>query len=323
MMNPVRNITEDEKQCYRENGFVLLKGILDLPTINRARRAINGSLDTANQSDAAYNFSLLAAAVERQAWADLEAASGGQHDVVGLARYMEASGKPVLRDETDEHIVGQFFVDTGSASRLSDFRKLITRGVLPKVAAALLDGETVRLVDDQVFVKGPSTPERTAFHQDATYMPMDGDQCCVLWIPVDETSLETGTMQYVRGSHKDGALYQPNMFISQATLPGATGPTLPDIEAEPNEFDIVHFETEPGDVLVHHYRTIHGTGGNASPMLPRRALSVRYAGDDIRYMERPYAPARPHHTQTQTTGEILNDADFPVVWRRPPQQQAA
>lgn len=323
MTNSIRMITPDERQTFEQNGVVLLKGVLDLSTVNALRRAINSTLATANQSKAAYDLSTLASALSNEDWATLEAANGGQHAVSEMGRYLQATGKRLLRDETDVHQVGQFFIDTSSAARIVEFKRLITRGILPHLAAQLIGGEELRLVDDQVFVKGPSTPERTAFHQDATYMPMTGDQCCVFWIPVDETDLSTGTMQYWRGSHRDGTLYQPNMFISQATLPGAEGVELPDIEADPDAYDLIHFETEPGDILVHHYRTVHGTGGNLSAMVPRRAASIRYGGDDLRYADRPYAPVRPHHTQQQSEGEVLNDTDFPVVWRRPSAVQAA
>lgn len=321
MSTLVRSITPDEQQTYLQNGVVLLKGILDLTTINALRRAINLTLTTAHESPAAYDFSALAKAVDEEDWAALEAASDGQHNVADLGRYLKATGCPMLRDGAASG--GQFLVDTGSAARLKDFRRLITRGVLPEIAGALLASDEVRLVDDQVFVKAPNTPERTAFHQDATYMHMSGEQCCVLWIAVDETNLTSGTMQYVRGSHLDGKQYQPNMFVSQATLPGAQGDILPDIEADPDQFDLIHFETEPGDVLVHHYKTIHGTGGNLNPFIPRRAASIRYGGDDLRYTQRPGAPARLHHQNQQIEGEPLQGSDFPIVWRRGPQEQAA
>ena len=57
--------------------------------------------------------------------------------------------------------------------------------------------------------------------------------------------------------------------------------------------DVVSFETGPGDVVVHHARTIHGAAGNASATRRRRAISVRYCGDDARFHRRPGAPLKP------------------------------
>jgi ectoine hydroxylase-related dioxygenase (phytanoyl-CoA dioxygenase family) len=144
-----------------------------------------------------------------------------------------------------------------------------------------------------------------------------------LWIPVDPVTLETGTMQYVRGSHQDGTLYQPNVFVAQTPLPGAQGEPMPDIEGHMSDYDIVHFDVEPGDVIVHHYRTLHGTGGNLSRYQVRRAASLRYCGDDIRFQTRPWTPRQLHHTTRLNDGDPLGGPDFPVVWRRRQDQEAA
>jgi ectoine hydroxylase-related dioxygenase (phytanoyl-CoA dioxygenase family) len=144
----------------------------------------------------------------------------------------------------------------------------------------------------------------------------------VLWIPVDPVTLESGTMLYVRGSHRDGKLYQPNVFIAQTPLPGAEGDPLPDIEGHMDDYDIIHFDVEPGDVIVHHYRTIHGAGGNHSRYQVRRAASLRYCGDDIRFQTRPWAPRQLHHTTRLNEGDHLSGPDFPVVWSRDAQKAA-
>jgi ectoine hydroxylase-related dioxygenase (phytanoyl-CoA dioxygenase family) len=194
---------------------------------------------------------------------------------------------------------------------------------VPEIAGALLESEQVNFFGDQIFVKEPQTRERTAFHQDATYFEIDGDQCCVMWIPVDPVTLEGGVMQYLRGSHRDGKLYQPNVFVAQTPLPGAQGEPLPDIEGHMDDHDIVHFDVEPGDVIVHHYRTVHGAGGNHTRYQVRRAASLRYCGDDIRFCTRPWAPKQLHHTGRLNDGDPLSGPDFPVVWRRRRAQEAA
>jgi hypothetical protein len=37
---------------------------------------------------------------------------------------------------------------------------------------------------------------------------------------------------------------------------------LPDIDTDPSAFDIVSFDVEPGDVIIHHANTVHGSRGN-------------------------------------------------------------
>ena len=322
MSKLARSITKDEIAAYNVAGVVLLRGILDLGSVNTLRRCIDEAVNTMGQSPSGYDMSALTRAMENDDWQKLQAESDRQHDVAGIVEYIKSSGKPLLFDEAKAG-KGSFLLDTGIAARLRDFRRFCTAGAVPEIAGALLDSEEVKFFGDQIFVKEPQTRERTAFHQDATYFEIAGDQCCVMWIPVDPVTLEGGVMQYLRGSHRDGKLYQPNVFVTQTPLPGAQGEPLPDIEGHMSDHDIVHFDVEPGDVIVHHYRTIHGAGGNHSRYQVRRAASLRFCGDDIRFETRPWAPKQLHHTQRLNDGDPLSGPDFPVVWTRRRAQEAA
>ena len=322
MSKLARQITRDEVAAYKIAGVVLLRGVLDLGAVNTLRRCIDEAVSTMGQSASGYDLSALTKAFEHGDWNKLKSESEGQHDVAGIMEYIKASGKPMLFDEA-KTAKGSFLLDTGIAARLRDFRRFCITGAVPVIAGSLLDSLMLNFFGDQIFVLEPQTRERTAFHQDATYFEIDGDQCCVMWIPVDPVTLEGGVMQYVRGSHRDGKLYAPNVFVSQTPLPGAQGEPLPDIEGHMGDHDIIHFDVEPGDVIVHHYRTIHGTGGNHSRYQVRRAASLRYCGDDIRFQTRPWAPKQLHHTERLSDGDPLGGTDFPVVWQRRQAQEAA
>lgn len=324
MPNPVvRAVTQDEIAAYKQAGVVLLKGILSLEAVNSLRRSIDQVVTDLDSSPSGYDFTKVLRATAEDDIDQLRAMSDGQYDLEAIMDYVKSTGKPLLADDNSETRDGAYFIDTGIAAKLNSYRQLCVGGALPEVAGQLLQSETVRFFGDQVFVKEPKTPGKTAFHQDATYFEIEGEQCCVMWVPADPVTLETGAMMYVRGSHRDGTLYKPNVFISQAPLPGSEGADLPDIENHLDDYDIVHFDVEPGDVLVHHYRTIHGTGGNQSRYQVRRAASIRYCGDDIRFKERPWAPPQLHHTSRLNTGDPLSGPDFPVVWKRAPQDAVA
>lgn len=322
MSKLARQITPDEVATFQVNGVVLLRGILDLSAVNTLRRCIDDAVRTLKESPAGYDLSALTRAAEISNQDVLKAASEGQHDISGIVEYIKSSGKPFLVEQDDQG-KGSFLLDTGLAARLREFRRFTLSGPGPQIAAALLDSEVVNFFGDQMFVKEAGTRERTAFHQDATYFEIDGNQCCVLWMPVDPVTLETGAMMYVRGSHRDGKLYQPNVFVAQTPLPGAEGEPLPDIEGHMDDYDLVHFDVEPGDVIVHHYKTLHGAGGNHSRYQVRRAASLRYCGDDIRFRTRPWAPRQLHHTHRLKDGDKLSGPDFPVVWTRHPDRRAA
>jgi ectoine hydroxylase-related dioxygenase (phytanoyl-CoA dioxygenase family) len=323
MFQLARSITPDEVAAYNHAGVVLLKGVLDLRAVNTLRRCIDLAVSTLDKSPSGYDFTELANAYNNSNSDAIDAQSTGQHDVSAIMEHMRASGQPLLADDVKSEKAGSFFVDTAVSARIADFKRFVMRGAAPGIAAALMNASTVRHFDDQIFVKEPGTPQRAAFHQDASYFDIEGDQCCVLWIAVDPVPVQNGGMIYLRGSHRQGKRYAANVFLSQASLPGSEGEDLSRIEEHPEDYDLVSFDVEPGDILVHHYLTVHGTGGNFSRYQVRRAASIRYTGDDITFKKRPGTPARLHHSHDLADGEALNADDFPVVWKRPARSDAA
>ena len=71
-------------------------------------------------------------------------------------------------------------------------------------------------------------------------------------------------MQFVKGSHRWTRNFRPNMFVTTTSLPDTEGEDVPDYSRERDRSDIVHWDTEPGDITIHHARTVHGADGNAS-----------------------------------------------------------
>ena len=314
MFRLARPITPDEVAAFHTCGVVLLRGVLDLRAVNSLRRHIDDATDTLHQSAAGYDLTAVTRAFEDQG--SLAAQDDGQYNVSALADYVRATGETILIDRELNAASGSFLLDTAISSRLVGFKQHCLKGGLPEIAAALLQSEVVHFLGDQIFVKEPRTREKTAFHQDAPYFEIEGEQCCVLWIPVDPVTARNGGMRYVRASHKGGPLSAPNLFVTNARMPGSEGELLPDIEADPEGFDIVSFDTEPGDIIVHHYKTIHGAGGNLSRYQVRRAASLRYCGDDIRFLTRPGVPPQLHHITRLADGDRLCGPDYPEVWRR-------
>ena len=91
-------------------------------------------------------------------------------------------------------------------------------------------------------------------------------------------------------------------------------PPLPRIDDNPDRYDIVRFEAEPGDVIVHHYRTLHGSTGNVSTSSLRRANSIRLAGDDVTFYNRPSSPDPWKTTIGLADGDPIDGVDrFPRV----------
>ena len=247
---------------------------------------------------------------------DVLAARDGT-DLSAMAARIDAGGGAVLRDAPAADSAtprGRFFAGTDHWRRHATFRAFALDSPLPALVAALLRSSSVSLYEDSLLVKEPGTAERTAFHQDMAYFHVTGTQVCTTWCPLDRVSAETGAVQYVRGSHRWERDFQPNFFVSTATIPGTLGEAVPDVAADPERYQLLSFETAPGDVVVHHARTIHGAPGNASATRRRRAVSVRYCGDDVRFHRRPGAPLKPWQEDARE-GAPLDPVASPVAYR--------
>ena len=321
---PLRAITNDEIETFQRDGVVCLRQVMSKDSVEVIKAAIDTAMNELDRSYGGYNLTAIVDAIAGDDQAALKAQSGKQYDVEALGQAIRASGKPLLKEASSEapKRKGSFLLDTGVAAKDKSFRHFVLLGECPEIAAALLRSEKINFYDDQVFVKQPKTSERTAYHQDSSYFHFEGDQACTIWIPVDPVSFDSGTIRYVPGSHRWG-FFKPNVFVSQMAFPGADGEALPDIEGNEEAFNIVSFELEPGDMLVHHHLTVHGSAGNATSRQTRRAASLRYCGEDIRFKFRPYAPAQKHYHHSLKDGDPLDCDQFPVVWPRPARMPVA
>jgi ectoine hydroxylase-related dioxygenase (phytanoyl-CoA dioxygenase family) len=222
-------------------------------------------------------------------------------DMTAMARAM---------GETETATPGRFVAGIDHWREDAAFRAFAAASALPYAAAALMRSHAVWLYEDSILVKEPGTAEATRFHQDLAYFHVDGSQICTFWCPLDPVARDTGSLLFMRGSHVDAPLYAPNLFVSGRSIPGAQGDPVPDIDVD--SADVICFDMEPGDVTVHHARTLHGALANSSPHRQRRAISVRYCGDDASYHLREGAPRKPHQ-ENVASGDPLGGPDCPQV----------
>ena len=89
---------------------------------------------------------------------------------------------------------------------------------------------------------------------------------------------------------------------------------LPDVDSHRQDFDIASFDLEPGDAVVFHALMLHGAPGNNSTRR-RRALSVRFTGEDARFVQRKKMITLLRDPGLKA-GDPLDSDLFPVVWRR-------
>jgi len=199
-----------------------------------------------------------------------------------------------LRGATERVLTDDVVRNTGGFSRNRDmwmrdpdFRAFAFESPAAEVARQLMRSETARLYFDHLFVKEPGTEAPTPWHQDMPYWPAKGGQIASVWVTLDDVTRESSGLVYVRGSHQAGKAYKPVGFSDGNVKEGSDGEGMPDIDADPGAFDLLSWNMKPGDCLVHHPFAIHGASGNTSISIRRRALSTRWADENVRYDPRP------------------------------------
>ena len=88
---------------------------------------------------------------------------------------------------------------------------------------------------------------------------------------------------------------------------------VPDPDANPDDHKVLEWQMEPGDAVLFDFRTVHGARGNLGGGR-RRALSLRFVGDDARYVERPGRTSPPYPGHEMTPGQRLREDWFPIVY---------
>lgn len=186
---------------------------------------------------------------------------------------------------------GRYYGDFFLWRRDPDFEEFMRHSPLPAIAAKVLKSNSIRFFYDQLLVKEPLTKEKTPFHQDLPYWPLKGEDILSIWVPFDRVGLQQGGVRFLKGSHHWKQRYAPTAFGKDsgfAKIYAKMGwEPLPDFEKNDNTYYWLNWETEPGDVILFHPLVIHGSGGNQSSNQRRRALAMRFLGDDVVWDSRP------------------------------------
>jgi ectoine hydroxylase-related dioxygenase (phytanoyl-CoA dioxygenase family) len=187
---------------------------------------------------------------------------------------------------------------------------------LPGVAQQFMGSNKVNLLYDQLFVKEPGTTNRTRWHNDQPYWSIRGWQVLSLWVALDTTTAENGALEFIRGSHHWDRWFQPETFGNSDALAGyehnPNYEPIPDIDSSRDDYDIVSWDLEPGDVYLFHALTVHGAAGNSTSNRRRRGYTVRYTGDDAVYDTRPGTNVHLRNAELND-GDSLDSEQYPLV----------
>ncbi|MEM8987465.1 MAG: phytanoyl-CoA dioxygenase family protein [Pseudomonadota bacterium] len=205
-----------------------------------------------------------------------------------------------------------FFGDLDVWMRNDRFKEYVLRSPAGALCGQAMQSKTSRFFYDQLLVKEIGSSDRTPWHQDQPYWAVRGRQVSSIWVPLDVVP-EENALEYVRKSHL-WSEFNPQHFNDHTPYEGTGLPSLPDIEADRDAYDIVRYGMEPGDALVFQAMIVHGAPGNASAQHRRRAYATRWIGDDARYYERPGEMAIPTFETPFKDGDPYSGDLFPLVY---------
>jgi ectoine hydroxylase-related dioxygenase (phytanoyl-CoA dioxygenase family) len=217
----------------------------------------------------------------------------GHVSIRGIATAEEiASFRPVLEDVVNEVAsnddrqgriddYSKLFTQVTNVWRVSDAaRRIVFTRKFASVAARLLGVDSVRLYHDQALFKPPGA-DRTPWHQDRYYWPLDTDRTVTMWLPLVDVDDAMGPMTFASRSHRAKNL--GDLAISD------------DVDRrlaaiiEERGWPVVRSPLRAGDATFHAGGTLHSSGANRSDRV-REVLTVIYFANGTRVAE----PANPN-----------------------------
>lgn len=122
----------------------------------------------------------------------------------------------------------------------------------------------------EMFLKPPKVGKKSPIHQDNSMWLLEKGLGLTIWCPLTHSNNENGGLFYYEGSNKLG-------FVEHipSNKPG-TSQTVKNTEILKN-YKKVCFDLKPGDVVIHHIYTVHGSDENKSTN-PRKVFTIQCYG---------------------------------------------
>ena len=122
----------------------------------------------------------------------------------------------------------------------------------------------------QLFAKPARVGLASPMHQDNYYWNVDGNRTVTLWMAIDKVFEGNSGVSYYDKSHNLGIVKHEASFAK-----GTSQKVSDDVISKLPEKSLVTPHMEPGDILLHHSCTIHGSRDNLSDY-DRRGMSMWY-----------------------------------------------
>jgi len=207
---------------------------------------------------------------------------------------------------------GRFFEDYCNWQRITEFKKFADESLAAQIVAEATGSKSIQLFHEHIFVKDPGTVKKTPWHQDMPYYCVDGNDTGSFWIPLDPITKDN-SLQILLGSHKLPKLVRPTKWSNNQPWYSNDDNfmDMPDITTMGK--NILKPEMSLGDAILFNFKVLHSSPGN-SENIPRKAFSMRFIGDDVKYVDRGGETSPPFKNIDLKIGSKMREDWFPVVW---------
>jgi ectoine hydroxylase-related dioxygenase (phytanoyl-CoA dioxygenase family) len=186
-------------------------------------------------------------------------------------------------------------------------KELIFSKRIAKIASELMKVKGVRLYHDQALFKeggGGITP----WHADQYYWPLESDKTITAWIPLQETTLEMGPLEFSAGSH--------TIVEGRELEIGDESEELIQKKLRVTDFKHVIEAFDIGEISFHSGWVFHRAGANTTNEM-RKVMTIIYMDKDM-LLKNPDNKNQIHDWNTwcpgAKIGEIINSSINPILY---------
>ena len=276
-------ITESLKQEYFDHGVVMISGAISDTWIDKLRNGVEKNIQMPTQRSRVWN----------------------RDDQGGVTLY-----------------------DCQAWQQIEEYRDFIENSPMAEIAGKLMGSSSVNFFFDTIFTRTKGNQFRTPFHQDEPYWSVSGFDCCSVWMPLVPVEKKSA-LEFVKGSHRWTQKYKQTNFGAlthderdQVVFDEADTVAFPDIENNREQYTILSWNMQPGDMAFFNARIIHGGSGLLAEDRDLRVFNTQWIGDDGRVVFRPEG-MDPDHSEAMrqqglSSGDKLSGPLYPELWSSEP-----
>ena len=207
---------------------------------------------------------------------------------------------------------GRFFEDYCNWERIIEFKDCIFNSPAAEIVADATSSRSSQIFHEHIFLKESGTHKETPWHQDMPYYCIEGNNTGSFWIPLDEVD-KKNNIQLIMGSHKWSKLVRPTKWSNDKPWYKDNFEFMDLPKFDEFKKDILIPDLNLGDAVLFNFKIVHGSSGNKTSK-SRRAFSMRFIGDDVRYIERGGPTSPPFNGINLKSGDYMREDWFPRVF---------